>query len=96
MGVPLTRGGLWQEAYKAAMLERDQAKLLKKIEDAHAAIQRRIEELKLGSDQDGSSAERQAIADALHGLRTIQKLASGSSTEGGRKGGKTPRDGETS
>jgi hypothetical protein len=78
------------------MLECDQAKLLKKIEDAHAAIQRRIEELKLGSDHDRNSEERRAIADALHGLRTIQKLASGSSTEGGRKGGKTPRDGETS
>jgi len=31
------------------MLERDERKLLKKIEDAHAAIQQRIEELKLGT-----------------------------------------------
>jgi hypothetical protein len=95
-GAPLTRGGPWQEAYKDAMLERDQGRLLKKIEDAHAAIQRRIEELKLGSDHDGSSGERQAIADALHSLRTIQELASRSFAEGSRKGGKTPEDGETS
>ena len=92
----LTKDVPWQESYKAAMLERDERKLLKKIEDAHAAIQQRIEELKLGSNHERSSGERQAIADALHSLRTIQRLASRSSAEASSQGGKLLRDGQTS
>jgi len=95
-GVRLTKDVPWQESYKAAMLERDERKLLKKIEDAHAAIQQRIEELKLGSNHERSSGERQAIADALHSLRTIQRLASRSSAEASSQGGKRLRDGQTS
>lgn len=86
-GCRLTKDVPWQESYKAAMLERDERKLLKKIEDAHAAIQQRIEELKLASNHERSSGERQAIADALHSLRTIQRLASRSSAEASQQPG---------
>lgn len=91
----MTQGILWQELYKAAMAERDQTKLQKRIEAAHAAIQRRIEELKLGSGHDQSSTEKQAIADALHSLRTLQKMALRSSTEASSPDANPP-DGEES
>jgi hypothetical protein len=84
----------WQELYKAAMVERDHTQLQKRIEAAHAVIRQRIEELKLGSACDESSEERQAIADALHSLRTLQKIGSRVSPEGDTQGGKTPH-GET-
>ena len=55
------------------MLELDRAKLQKRIEAAHAAIQRRLEEQ--ASGRDGIAAEGQcAIAEAVHNLRQLQRV----------------------
>jgi hypothetical protein len=53
------------------MLELDPTELQRKIQAAYAAIEKRIEELELRS---GSLEERQAITDALHGLRALQRI----------------------
>ncbi|MGA7924938.1 MAG: hypothetical protein WCA20_02960 [Candidatus Sulfotelmatobacter sp.] len=68
------------------MLELDRTELQRKIQAAYAAIKTRIEELELGSDPDKRSREeRQAITDALHGLRTLQRIESRSSLEPDRQ-----------
>jgi hypothetical protein len=80
--------------YKAAMLEVDQSKLRERIGVAHAALQRRIEELKLAGNHDESSAERHAIAEALDSLRMLQKLGSKPSPEA-NPGGEIPKGGSS-
>ena len=68
----MTQDALWRELYKAAMLELDRIKLHKRIEAAAAAMRRRIEEL--SSEPHGSCVdEQQALAEALHGLRMLQR-----------------------
>jgi len=75
------------------MLEIDQSKLRERIEAAHTALQRRIEELKLADNHDETSAERQSIAEALDSLRMLRKLGSRPSPEANRPGGDTPDGG---
>ncbi len=61
------------------MLELDPKKLQEKIEAAHAALQQRTQEVLVADDRDGGLLEeRLAIADALHSLRTLQKVELGS------------------
>jgi hypothetical protein len=70
----MTQDGLWQELYRAAMLELDPTKLVKKIEAARTAIERRNEELP-GSNRNGSAEEeRQVMTDALENLRALQRV----------------------
>lgn len=59
----------WQRPYETAILETDRSRLPKMIASAQAAINARIETLRL--DHQGSPDERQAIADALAGLRIL-------------------------
>jgi hypothetical protein len=66
--------GLWQELYKAAMLELDRAQLDHRIEVAHAALQQRMKDLPRSNYHGESQAEEQAIADALQNLRTLQRV----------------------
>ena len=94
-GCLLTQGIAWQDLYKAAMLEVDQSKLRERIEAANAAIQRRIEDLKLAGNHDETSAERHSIAEALDSLRMLRKLEVRPSPEANREGGDT-RDGGSS
>jgi hypothetical protein len=69
-----------QRLCKAETLELDPAKLQKRIEAAHAALQQRVEEL--ASHHDGNPGEeQQAIADALQNLRRLQKVEFRSSTQ---------------
>jgi hypothetical protein len=75
------------------MLEVDQSKLRERIDAAHAALQRRIEELKLAGNDDESSAERHSITEALDSLRMLRKLEARPSP--GPQGDDTP-DGESS
>jgi hypothetical protein len=71
---------LWQELYRAAMLELDGARLEHRIAAAHAAMQRRMEELPANNyDRGGSLDEHRAIADALQNLRTLQRVEFNSS-----------------
>jgi hypothetical protein len=60
------------DLYRAAMVELDPAQLMRSVESARAAIQRRRERLR-GSDS-SSMEERQAMADALENLRRLQKI----------------------
>lgn len=66
------------------MLELDQIKLRERVDAAYAALLERTEELARVSDS-GSLEERQVLADALHGLRTLEKLELGSSAESRRQ-----------
>jgi hypothetical protein len=68
----------WQQCYEAAILETDRSLLPKRITEAQAAIDRRVEELRSRRDSnngaaDGHAAEEQAIADALAGVRILIK-----------------------
>jgi hypothetical protein len=68
------------------MLELDRTELQRKIQAAYTAVQKRIEELEFGSGPDQRSGEeRQAITDALHGLRTLQRMEFRSSLEPDRQ-----------
>lgn len=65
----------WQRFYEAAMLETNRVRLPGLIRAAQAAIDARVAQLR-ESHQD-SAAERQAIADALAGLRLLREEVSG-------------------
>ena len=60
----------WREAYQAALLEVDPAKLPERIERAYQAIQKHIA---LEIQKDGG--ECQALADALANLRVLRREA---------------------
>ena len=65
---------LWQELYKAPMLELDPLKRGQTIEAARADIQRPVEEL-TKDDRDGSCRdEQQALAEALPNLRLLHRV----------------------
>ena len=61
----------WQRWYEAAILETNRGNLPRLIQTAHAAINARLEQL--CGDNGDSTAERQAIADALTGLRVLKE-----------------------
>jgi hypothetical protein len=67
--------GMWQELFKAAMLELNPAELPKRIDLADAAIRRRTEDLRTNYDP-STSYERQQIADALSSLRVLRSIES--------------------
>ena len=61
----------WQRHYEAAILATDRSRLPGLIEIAQAAIHVRVEELNL--DHAATAEERQAIEDALSGLKVLRK-----------------------
>jgi hypothetical protein len=60
----------WQQYYEAAILETDRSRLPALIKVAQHAINSRIQQI--GSDHQGTTEEREAIADALAGIRILQ------------------------
>ena len=62
---------VWQELYKAAVLETDDKNLPNRIRAAKAAIDDRLHELQF--DHGGTPEERQAITDALGGLNGLRR-----------------------
>jgi|HubBroStandDraft_6_1064221.scaffolds.fasta_scaffold986522_1 hypothetical protein len=65
----------WRKLYEAAILELDRIKLQERVDTAYAALRQRTEELMMGDHPGtGSLEERQALADALHSLRSLEKL----------------------
>jgi hypothetical protein len=60
---------LWQNAYLAAMLERDSAKMKAKIDDAEDGIHRRMVNSKAEPE------ERQAVLDALNALSFLRRCS---------------------
>ena len=62
---------VWEEVYKAAVLELDREKLPERVHAAKAAIDVRLHELQL--DHGGTPEERQALSDALASLNVIRR-----------------------
>lgn len=62
---------VWEELYKASLLETDRAKLRERVHAAKAAIDDRLQELQL--DHGGSPEERIAISDALAALNVLRR-----------------------
>jgi len=71
----------WQEAYRAALLEIDPAKLRERIEQADKAIHDYID---LARQDNSSGAERQALADALANLRVLRREVNLKANDPGR------------
>ena len=60
----------WQGEYRAALMELDPKKMLERVAAAETAIFKRLQTMSRSSD---NHAERQAIEDALTGLRVLKK-----------------------
>jgi hypothetical protein len=67
----MTANVSWRELYQAALVEVQPGELQGRIDAAAEAICRRNEEIKQAGSQ--SSAEQQAIADALRTLRVLAR-----------------------
>lgn len=68
-----TNSESWKELFTAALLEFDNAKLAERISAARAAIVKRMESWQRGNQGDASEAN--ALQDALHSLRHLEKIA---------------------
>jgi len=60
----------WYESYRAAILETDWTKMHERLRSAELAIHERQHILSL--DHGGTPEERQAIADALNGVKALR------------------------
>jgi hypothetical protein len=64
------RSQRWVTLYKVAMVETERAKLKDRIDDAKSAMTDRSRELVAATD---AQAELDALADAIKGLRVLEK-----------------------
>ena len=62
---------VWEEAYKAALLETDEGRLRERLQVARAAIETRLQEMQI--DVRSTPEELQAVTDAMRALRTLFK-----------------------
>src|SRR6266436_9445640 len=60
----------WQESYQAALLETDWTKMQDRIQTAESEIHKR--RLVLSQDHGGTPEEREALVNAMSGLRALQ------------------------
>jgi hypothetical protein len=60
----------WQREYRAALMELDPQKMLERVTGAETAIFKRLQTISRSAD---NHAERQAIEDALTGLRVLKR-----------------------
>jgi hypothetical protein len=79
-GINMRAEYVWEEVYKAAMVEIDDGKLPNRIRAAKAAIDNRLHDLQM--DHVGAPEERQAISDALAGLIILRRELERRSSEG--------------
>ena len=70
---------VWDEVYKAAIVEMDEGKLPSRIQVAKFAIEARLRDLQM--DHGGTPEERQAISDALAGLNVLRREVDRRSSE---------------
>jgi hypothetical protein len=75
----MTNSISWRELYTAAMLELDRATLPGRIEAAQAGVLQAMQELADNHTLEAGD-EKQAMADALRNLRTLQRVEFRSST----------------
>src|SRR6266404_585680 len=60
----------WQDAYRAALLETDWTKMVELVQAAESEIHKR--RLELSKDYNGTQEEREAVVNALNGLRALR------------------------
>src|SRR4029077_6372380 len=60
----------WQESYHAALLETDWTKMVELVQKAESDIHKR--RLQLTQDHNGTQEEREAVVNALNGLRVLR------------------------
>jgi len=60
----------WQESYQAALLETDWTKMQERAQTAESEIHKR--RLELSQDHGGTQEERDALVNAMSGLRVLQ------------------------
>ena len=60
----------WQESYHAALLETDWTKMVELVQKAESDIHKR--RLELSQDHNGTQEEREAVVNALNGLRVLR------------------------
>ena len=60
----------WQPAYLAALLETDWMKMVELVQAAESEIHKR--RLELSKDHNGTQQEREAVVNALNGLRVLR------------------------
>jgi hypothetical protein len=71
---------VWQELYRAALIETDDKNLSSRLQASMAAIDARLQEMQ--QQHGGTPEERQAISDTLAGLNVMRReLANRSSEE---------------
>ena len=70
-GINMRAEYVWEEVYKAAIVETDDGKLPNRIQAAKASIDNRLHDLQM--DHGGTPEERQAISDALAGLIILRR-----------------------
>ena len=60
----------WQDSYHAALLENDWTKMVELVQMAESEIHKR--RLELSKDHNGTQEEREAVVNALNGLRGLR------------------------
>ena len=60
----------WQESYQAALLETDWTKMQERVQTAESEIHKR--RLVLAQDHGGTVEEREALVNAMSGLRALR------------------------
>ena len=60
----------WQESYHAALLENDWTRMVQLVQAAESEIHKR--RLELSKDHNGTQEEREAVVNALNGLRVLR------------------------
>ena len=60
----------WQDSYYAALLETDWTTMVELVQRAESEIHKR--RLELARDDKGTQQEREAVIDALNGLRSLR------------------------
>ena len=60
----------WRESYQAALLETDWTKMVELVQKAESDLHKR--RLELTQDHNGTQEEREAVVNALNGLRVLR------------------------
>jgi hypothetical protein len=60
----------WQDCYRAALLETDWTRMVDLVQVAESEIHKR--RLELSQDHNGTQEEREAVVNALNGLRVLR------------------------
>jgi len=68
--IRVTTSYSWQDSYQAVLLETDWTKMVELVQAAESEIHKR--RLELSKDHNGTQEEREAVVNALNGLRVLR------------------------